>query len=562
MLTGARNSLLFGCLLASGLCSAETQQTAKIQASPGQTTEAGIRDDTQPDNKKPINKIVVVSNAIFDESDPDAFFIHRWANYLHINTLESTILNKLSFSDKDKVSQKDLDEAQRILRYEPYIRDARISYAQRDPDANSEETDEGETILVETWDNWSLLPTFSAGHSGGESKLSFGIKEDNLLGLGVRTRLKYQSSVDRTGYQLAFRVPTDWMVKHSTLTANFYDNSDGQATYLDFTRPFYRLDTKNMYSGRFINDKRTDTIKQNGFDVNEFEHKVEYANAQYGWRLNKLDNWRSRLIAGVTQDKHSFTNVPLYPNDDLPQDRDFLYPWVAYQFIEDDYKVLNNVYLINHNEDINLGWQHYVKFGIETQDTSGSNALGYHINWYSSGGYKNEDQLILLRMDGEGVFATSQPDYFKVNAIAEFFYQINPKWTAYSKVRLSTSQNNYLDAPFALGDDTGIRGYPNDYQHGDNQWLLSAEIRNYPNINLYQLAELGWAVFTDIGQASGGADQDNELSGPIGSIGIGARIFSSRSSYGHVAHIDLTLPFTSGAEVNSWEWRFQVRSRF
>ncbi|MCG9740134.1 hypothetical protein L1D32_18400 [Shewanella insulae] len=562
MLTGARNSLLFGCLLASGLCSAETQHTAKIQASPGQSTEAGIRDDTQPDSKKPINKIVVVSNAIFDESDPDAFFIHRWANYLHINTLESTILNKLSFSDKDKVSQKDLDEAQRILRYEPYIRDARISYAQRDPDTNSEETDEGETILVETWDNWSLLPTFSAGHSGGESKFSFGIKEDNLLGLGVRTRLKYQSSVDRTGYQLAFRVPTDWLVKHSTLTANFYDNSDGQATYLDFTKPFYRLDTKKMYSGRFINDKRTDTIKQNGFDVNEFEHKVEYANAQYGWRLNKLDNWRSRLIAGVTQDKHSFTNVPLYPNDDLPQDRDFLYPWVAYQFIEDDYKVLNNVYLINHNEDINLGWQHYVKFGIETQDTSGSNALGYHINWYSSGGYKNEDQLILLRMDGEGVFATSQPDYFKVNAIAEFFYQINPKWTAYSKVRLSTSQNNYLDAPFALGDDTGIRGYPNDYQHGDNQWLLSAEIRNYPNINLYQLAELGWAVFTDIGQASGGADQDNELSGPIGSIGIGARIFSSRSSYGHVAHIDLTLPFTSGAEVNSWEWRFQVRSRF
>ncbi|TVP11202.1 ShlB/FhaC/HecB family hemolysin secretion/activation protein [Shewanella sp. KCT] len=570
MLTGARYSLLFGCLLASGLCAAEPQQASAsdkaidADVSTQQLNSGGSSpaDEAQLNQKKSINKIVVVSNAIFDESDPDAFFIHRWANYLHINTRESTILNKLSFNDKDKVSQKDLDEAQRILRYEPYIRDARINFAQRDPDAGAEETGEGETILVETWDNWSLLPTFSAGHSGGESKFSVGIKEDNLLGLGVRTRLKYKSTADRTGYQLAFRVPTDWLVKHSTLTANFYDNSDGQATILDFTKPFYRLDTKDMYSGHFIDDLRTDTIRHNGFDVNEFEHKVEYANAQYGWRLNKVDDWRSRIIVGVTQDKHSFANIPQFPTSELPQDRDFLYPWVAYQFIEDDYKVLNNVYLINYNEDFNLGWQHYVKLGLETQDTAGSNPLGYHVNWYSSRGYKGDDQLILLRMDGEGVFATSQPDYFKVNATAEYFYQINPKWTAYSKVRLSTSQNNYLDATFAIGDNTGVRGYPNDYQHGDNQWLLSAEIRNYPNINLYQLAELGWAVFTDVGQASGGPDQDNETSGPIGSVGIGARIYSSRSSYGNVAHIDLTLPFTSGAEVNSWEWRFQVKTHF
>ncbi|WP_428848627.1 ShlB/FhaC/HecB family hemolysin secretion/activation protein [Shewanella marisflavi] len=553
MRTGARLLPLLCCLWASGLMAADNQEM----------TQAPTLDETaSSEQKRPIKKIVVVSNAIFDESDPDAFFIHRWANYLHINTLESTILNKLSFDDTEKVSQKDLDEAQRILRYESYIRDAKISFAQRDPDATQEEIGEGETVLVETWDNWSLLPTFSASHSGGENKFSVGIKEDNLLGLGVRTRLKYTSDIDRTGYQLAFRVPSDWLVKHSTFSANFYDNSDGQATILNFTKPFYRLDSKNMYSAHFINDLRTDTIRQNGFDINEFEHQVEYLNAQYGWRLNKKDNWRSRIIVGVTQDKHSFDNIPLYPNSELPQDRDFLYPWVAYQFIEDDYRVLNNIYLINYNEDINLGWQHYLKFGIETQDTDSHSSPGYHFNWYSSWGYKSDEQLVLLRMDGEGVLATSQPDYFKVSATAEYFYKFNPKWTAYSKMRLSTSNNNYLDAPFALGDNTGVRGYPNDYQYGDNQWLLSAEIRNYPNINLYQLAELGWALFTDVGQASGGPDHDNEVSGPIGSVGIGARIYSSRSSYGSVAHIDLTLPFTSGAEVNRWEWRLQVRSHF
>lgn len=523
------------------------------------SNDIAITQDSSATSKKTIGKIVVVSNAIFDESDPDAFFIHRWANYLHINSRESTILNALSFTENDQVSQKDLEEAQRILRYESYIRDAKVSFAQTDPDA---EPTKEQTILVETWDNWSLLPTFSAGRSGGDSKFSVGIKEDNLLGYGIKTHLKYKSSADRTGYQFAFKAPMDKWIKHSTLTANFYDNSDGEATMLDFTKPFYTLDTTEMYSARYINELRTDTIRQNGMDINEFAHQVDYYNLQYGWRLNKADNWRSRVTLGITQDKHTFSHTALYPNAALPQDRDYLYPWVSYQYIQDEFKVLNNVHLINHNEDVNLGWQHYLKFGIETQDTQDSSPVGYHLDWYSSRGYRNQQQLLLFTAAGEGVFATSQPDYFRVSAATEYFYQISPKWTAYAKLRLSRSQNNYLDQTFALGDNTGVRGYPNDYQHGDNQWLVTAELRNYPNINLYQLAEVGWAMFTDYGQASGGPDQNNAISGPIGSIGIGARIYSSRSSYGHVAHIDFTLPYSSGEAVDSWEWRFQVKQHF
>lgn len=113
-----------------------------------------------------------------------------------------------------------------------------------------------------------------------------------------------------------------------------------------------------------------------------------------------------------------------------------------------------------------------------------------------------------------------------------------------------------------LGDETGVRGYPNDYQHGDNQWLFTTEIRNYPNINLYQLADLGWAVFTDLGEASGGDYQTNAIDGPIGSVGIGARIYSSRSSYGNVAHINFTVPYRTGPNVDKWEWQFQVKRHF
>jgi len=513
-----------------------------------------------PTQKKQLSKIVVTSHPIFDESDPDSFFIHRWANYLHINTRESTILNKLPFSDDSRISQKDLEEAQRLLRFEPYIRDAKISFSERDPQADT--AIEDETVLVETWDNWSLLPTFSYSRSGGDSEFSFGVKEDNLLGYGVRTRINYQSDADRTGYKLAFEAPLDNIIKHSKLGVSFYDNSDGHATKFYFNKPFYTLDTKDSYSVTYVDVLRNDPLKQNGMDINEFEHKKDSFEIKYGWRISKTADARSRIITGLSQDKSKFANLDTYPDSKLPQDRDFLYPWVAYEFLQDDYTVLNNVHLINYNEDFNLGWHHYLKFGLETNDTDSSSSVGYHINWKTTRGYKDKAELLLLKFDGTAALATSQNNFYQINALAEYFYQINSKLTAYTKTRISTSKNNYLDQTFALGDDTGIRGYPNDYQHGDNQWLLTAEIRNYPNINLYQLAELGWAAFVDVGQAFGGPDENNEVSSPIGSLGIGVRIYSSRSSYGNVAHIDFSVPFTSGEEINSWEWRFQVKNHF
>ena len=529
--------------------------------SAAQAEDAKLADPvTKAQETKKVSKIVVVNNPIFDESDPDAFFIHRWANALHINTKEYVVLDKLTFGENDTVAQKDLDESQRLLRAVPYIRDAKIYVAEKDPLADTDPT--VESVVVETWDNWSLLPTASLSSSGGDTRYSFGVKEDNLLGTGIRTRLKYQSNESRNGYKFAFEAPLS-IIEHGTVAAEFYDNSDGQAKHVYVSKPFYSLDTNTMYSAEFLDDNRIDTLRQNGQEINEFEHTVDYLNLQYGWLINKNSEHLSRFITGVTQDKHEFANSDLYPNSMLPQDRDFMYPWVAYEFIQDDFHVLNNVHLITNNEDFNLGWHHYVQLGIETNDIGDNNPVGYHVNWQSTGGYKFDDQLWLLEMGGTSTIGTTQKDTYKVDVQAEYFYQINPKWTAYGKAWASLSQNTYLDLTKGLGDETGVRGYPNEYQQGDNQWLLTAEIRNYPNINLYQLAELGWAVFADLGQASGGQlAENNEVSGPLGSIGIGARIYSSRSSYGNVAHIDFSLPYTGGESVNSWEWRFLVKRSF
>ncbi|MBR9728154.1 hypothetical protein G3R48_09185 [Shewanella intestini] len=509
-----------------------------------------------------VGNIIVVSQPIFDLSDPESFFIHRWANALHINTQEDTILNNMPFDVGDEVNQREIEEAQRLLRAEAYIRDAKVTMTTvDDPDSDATQANGSKQVIIETWDNWSLLPTASFGSSGGETKFSFGIKEDNLLGLGIRTRVKYQSSADRTGYKFEVTAPFQW-IKHAKVSASFLDNSDGTATHLAFYKPFYALNTQYMYGAKALDDTRTDTLRQNGVDINQFEHKTEYANVQFGWLAQRNEYDLHRISVGATFDRNTFDNLSYLPDSPLPQNREFAYPWIGYEYIEDEFSVLNNIYLISNNEDFNLGWYHKLRLGLELNDTKQDHQPGYHVDWFTSHGIRHDNHLLLMSLDAELTQHTAQDDRYKIALRSEYFYHINPKWTAYSKIRLASSKHNYLDDTFALGDDTGIRGYPNDYQYGDNQWAFTAELRNYPNINLYQLANLGWALFSDVGQATGGTDDNNEINDVIGSVGVGARIYSSKSSYGNVAHIDLAVPFTQGNEINDWEFRFQVKNHF
>jgi hypothetical protein len=56
--------------------------------------------------------------------------------------------------------------------------------------------------------------------------------------------------------------------------------------------------------------------------------------------------------------------------------------------------------------------------------------------------------------------------------------------------------------------------------------------------------------------------QPNEAQSWLGSVGIGARFYSSRSANDSVVHIDLSKPVGPGREINSWEIQMKVEQRF
>jgi hypothetical protein len=131
-------------------------------------------------NRRQIAKISINNNTIFDESEDATMAIHYLANWMHITTKEGVIRERLPFKEGDLLNEEDLLEAERIIRSQAYIRDVKITFKE------SCDINEPAKIEIQTWDNWSLIPTFSFGRKGGENKLSIGVKEDNVLGSGVR----------------------------------------------------------------------------------------------------------------------------------------------------------------------------------------------------------------------------------------------------------------------------------------------------------------------------------------------------------------------------------------
>ncbi|MBU2278770.1 MAG: hypothetical protein KKB45_08210, partial [Gammaproteobacteria bacterium] len=107
----------------------------------------------------------------------------------------------------------------------------------------------------------------------------------------------------------------------------------------------------------------------------------------------------------------------------------------------------------------------------------------------------------------------------------------------------------------------------------------TAELRWYPQINIYRLLDVGFVAFADAGRASGGDIERTNTMQPLlrssadlllqnsseqwlGSVGIGARFYSSRSSNNHVIHMDLSKPVGGAKDVNSWEIQLKVEERF
>lgn len=522
------------------------------------TAQTGCSPESLHEHPQKVGEIVINSQDIFDESKEDTGFIHRLANRLHITTQSDVIADRLPFREGEEITPEQLAEAERIIRREMYIRDARVSYI------DTCNIDDMARIQVETWDNWSLLPSVSFGRKGGKNRFEVGFKEDNLFGRGIHASVEYKSDEQRSGYRFVTRAPISF-IPHSNVLLDVEDNDDGSIVQFQFDKPFYQLSTENRFLANYLSFKRVDEIFQNGGTRNVFEHEGHQYDLAYGFLLEREGDDLHRLTFGATDQLDEFAEpedgIETGFSQAIPVERRFVYPWVEYEYLQNDFKVLQEIYLTNQNEDINLGWSAKVKVGYETYSPGSS--MGIHLNSSVSRGYLWDSSLLLLGADLSATLGVLEDDYFSASIHGEYFNRLSSKFAFYTSGLVSITRHPFYDLPVTLGGESGVRGYPLQYQHGDNRAMTSVELRYYPKINIYRVLDMGMVAFFDAGKTwSGDSSADNEYQSTLASTGIGARFYSNRSSHRNVIHLDMALPLNKGDNVDSWQWRLQVKQSF
>lgn len=151
----------------------------------------------------------IIRDIVIETKDPFGFsftdstetansWVEKTGNQIHIKSKEFAIRNFLLLNENESLDTLLLDESERLLRSQKYIREVKIT---AHPIKNSDSVD----VSVVALDSWSLTPqgTFSTS----ENKLT--LKEYNIVGTGHQLNFSFANRLTdgKNSYYAEYRVP-------------------------------------------------------------------------------------------------------------------------------------------------------------------------------------------------------------------------------------------------------------------------------------------------------------------------------------------------------------------
>lgn len=507
-----------------------------------------------------IARIRILPLPIFDENNPrENHWLYRLANRLHIDTKQSAIEQQLLFDEGDNLSASTVAETERLLRASKYLFDAAVI-----PVAHC---NDGVDLLVLTREVWTLEPRVSFGHSGGGSKSSMGISDDNILGTGNRAAISYESNAQRDSITGSYKneniFGSRWQVR-----SEYSDTSDGSLHKLSLARPFYSLDTK--WATGFATD-RSDlnqeihvpgVVSETDDGTRDFQHKHAKDEAYVGFSGGLQNGFTSRWSLGFTSEEDHFTNENGLPVTAM--DRERSYPWIEGQWVEDRFTTLENLNQIHRTEDVPLGLNLRARLGYapsawDTQDPQ----WVYQIEAMDtlSDGKHHLFQVSGL-LNGAWLMPDDRAQNTLLNVKAEYHYLESPYRRWYARLQYDYGKDLTPDMWFTLsGPEEGMRGYPTDAFYADQRTVFTLERRYFSDIHLFNLIRLGAAAFVDVGRSRLSVDS-SENSPWLADAGLGLRLTSSKSSSGVIVHMDLAYPLIDRDLYDGHQWTIRTSETF
>jgi len=516
----------------------------------------GLPTDAELENSQArIGTIVFDERKLFDvENHDEMTTLSRLANKLHISTREATIEEQLLFKSGDPYRAGVLEESARILRDTRYLRDAFIR-----PVAFHDGLVD---VEVTTQDVWTLNPGVSFGRKGGKNTGGVEFEELNFLGLGTQLGVSFTRSVDRDSKSIFYRdrhLGSSWW----DLSTEYSNNSDGRLTQFSLEHPFYAMDARWASGVALIDDQRTDSRYDLGEVTDQYQVHEKLSSIYWGWSDGLMSGWSRRYSVGFSYEDHEFEPITgADPTTLLPADRKLVYPWLAAEWVQDDFRTVRNRDQIEKTEDYSLGWRARVQLGYASTAMGSDRDAVMLLGGVTKGMAFGERQT--LELDSRFTGRLEQGTLYggELAAGARYYFRQSPRRLFFTELSAGAGHNLDLDQQILLGGDSGLRGYPLRYQAGEGRWLFTAEQRFFTNWYPFQLFNVGAAVFYDMGATWGRDPLGAPSQGLLRDVGFGLRLGNSRSALGNVLHLDVAFPLDGDPSIKNVQFLVETRKSF
>lgn len=504
-----------------------------------------------------IRSILIEPDSIFDLEDPkEDGFLYRLANKIHRTTRPGVVEQQLLFAEGEEFSKRLVDESQRLLRSNRFLKDASVELIPA--------TDCVVDVKVHTTDTWTLSPKMRISRSGGENKSEIGLKEMNLLGTGIFLEAYYSSNVDRQSNTLKVvdrHVADSWY----DLAFLYEKSSDGHSNEIDFGKPFYALDATGAHGISYYDNDRIDSYYDLGEVAGEYRHQSKAYEVYRGWSTGVVDNWVRRVTVGLAYDNHRFapTDTADFSASPLPVDRQLFYPFVDIEWLQNKFDTTTNTDQIGRTEDRFLGTRLNARLGrSQTQLGSDRDAWLVKLGAQNSFGESDSKQMFTLNAGMTTRIETGGLQDFALEGGLKYHLRQSDKRLLYASVSGFYGHELDADHMMELGGDTGLRGYPLRYQSGDKRALLTVEQRFYTDWYPLRLFHVGAAVFFDAGRTWGNSGVETTNLGWLKDVGVGLRLGNARSGSGNVIHMDLAFPLDGNDDIDSLQFLVSTHKSF
>lgn len=503
-----------------------------------------------------IGEVRIRALDIFDTTKPaENTTLFRTANRLHLNTLESTIRDRLLFKPGEPYRAQKLKESERLLRDTRFLFDAIVTPL-RYQDGIID-------VEVVTRDVWTLNPGVSFGRSGGKSTSGFELEELNLLGRGIQLNIKEKQEVDRDVTAFRFVDPqigrSWWSVR-----AEYEDNSDGSAERFLLDHPFYSLDTRWAGGISLESVDQIDSRYALGERVGEYRSETRRDTAYIGRSTGLVDGAAWRGSIGFTRDDNRFSAVSgtLLPTV-VPTDRKLAYPWIQVEWLQDDFRTLRNRDQIERTEDRQYGWRVTGRVGYATTGLGSDRNAMIFDSRLTKGFEIDERSALLLDAALAGRFESGNFVDTFLRSSLRYYRRHSEQRLLFAALTVDAGERLDSDRNVTLGGDNGLRGYPLRYQQGEGRWIATVEQRWFTTWYPFRLFHVGAAAFADIGSVWGeDYSGQRRASRILSDVGVGLRLGNSRSALGNVLHIDLAFPLNADKSIKNVQLLIETKSSF